>query len=190
MAETADSDTAHRRADSPLLLVLFCSLILRYAHIIGALCVGYSCSVGCSSNAALYSVSMASLSICALLTPADSASLFSLSLYSGGRNAWIDTVFSALYRAIDFRRASVVLYSFSCIITHPKKPCNKSVSIVTCKLYILIVISSFHHLSRNERFVYGVSIDTVLYYSHSQGNTSSPDHDQHRTQRKDVHHEH
>lgn len=151
----------------------------------------YSCSVGCSSNAALYSVSMASLSICALLTPADSASLFSLSLYSGGRNAWIDTVFSALYRAIDFRRASVVLYSFSCIITHPKKPCNESVSIVTCQLYILIVISSFHHLSRNERFVYGVSIDTILYYSHSQGNTSSPDHDQHHhTQRKDVHHEH
>lgn len=152
--------------------------------------MGYSCSVGCSSNAALYSVSMASLSICALLTPADSASLFSLSLYSGGRNAWIDTVFSALYRAIDFRRASVVLYSFSCIITHPKKPCNKSVSIVTCQLYILIVISSFHHLSRNERFVYGVSIDTMLYYSHSQGNTSSPDHDQHHSQRKDVYHEH
>ena len=43
MAETADRDTAHRRADSPLLLVLFCSLI-RYAYIIGALCVGYSCS--------------------------------------------------------------------------------------------------------------------------------------------------
>ena len=121
MAETADGDTAHSRTDLPLLLVLFVTL-LRYGYIIGALCMGYSCSVGCcSSNAALYRVSIAFLRICALLTPADSASLFSLSLYSGGKKAWIDTVFSALYRAIDFRRASVVLYSFSCIIAHLKE---------------------------------------------------------------------
>lgn len=37
-------------------------------------------------------------------------------------------------------------------------------------------------------FVHGCMNHIVLYYSHSQGNTSSPDHDQHHTQRKDVHH--
>ena len=42
-------------------------------HYRGVLCVGYSCSVGCSSIMAEYSISMAFFSICALLVPAFSA---------------------------------------------------------------------------------------------------------------------
>lgn len=109
MAETADRDTAHRRADSPLLLVLFCILI-RYAYIIGALCMGYSCSVGCcSSNAEEYNMSMALFTVCALLRPNFSESAVNLSAYPRGKAACILSVFSAMYRALPCFFAS--LYS-------------------------------------------------------------------------------
>nr|DAD70154.1 MAG TPA: hypothetical protein [Siphoviridae sp. ct3o911] len=49
-----------------------------------------------SSNNALYAVSMQFLSTCALLVPADSAILFSLSAYPRGKFACILSVFSSI----------------------------------------------------------------------------------------------
>lgn len=98
--------TAHRQTRP---CCCFCRLI-RYRYIIGALCVYYSCSVGCcSSNAEEYNMSMALFTVCALLRPNFSESAVNLSAYPRGKAACILSVFSAMYRALPCFFAS--LYS-------------------------------------------------------------------------------
>lgn len=71
-----------------------------------------------SSNIALYSVSMAFFSACALLVPANSAILFSLSAYPRGNLARTSSVFSSIYRLFAAFLASLYSRLPICIFTH------------------------------------------------------------------------
>lgn len=164
----------------------FCRFI-RYRYIIGALCVVYSCSLvsACVSRSCFSKIAV----ITYLLTL-----ISALFAHSCRDSLLISPPFFHCTVSLSNELARYFLLAANCaslVLFTCSPPCIEARNIRICHdIYFILInfIKSLYFLSFHFAcFVHGYMSRHILYYSHSQGNTSSPGSDQITTHTKKGH---